>query len=54
MFYGHARITVIFEQKGNSWKVVHMHGSFPDNRTGDGEQINTDKIKAADFSKKTD
>ena len=45
VFYGHARVTAIFEQKGNSWKVVHMHGSFPDSRTGEGEQLNTDKIK---------
>jgi signal transduction histidine kinase/ketosteroid isomerase-like protein len=46
MFYGHARITAIFEQKKNSWKIVHMHGSFPDSRTGEGEQLNTNKIKA--------
>ncbi|MDX2046704.1 MAG: nuclear transport factor 2 family protein, partial [Chitinophagaceae bacterium] len=45
MFYGHARITAIFEQKGNLWKVVHMHGSFPDSRTEEGEQIATGKIK---------
>ena len=45
MFYGHTRITGIFEQKGNDWKIVHMHGSFPDSRTEEGEQIATEKIK---------
>ena len=44
-FYGHARITAIFEQKGNEWKLVHQHGSFPDSRTADGDQIATYKIK---------
>ena len=44
-FYGHARITAIFEQKGNEWKLVHQHGSFPDSRTADGDQIATEKIK---------
>jgi signal transduction histidine kinase/ketosteroid isomerase-like protein len=44
-FYGHARITAIFEQKSNAWKLVHQHGSFPDNRTEEGDQIATDKIK---------
>lgn len=44
-FYGHARITAIFEQKNNLWKLVHQHGSFPDSRTEEGEQIATEKIK---------
>ncbi|HSR39702.1 MAG TPA: nuclear transport factor 2 family protein, partial [Phnomibacter sp.] len=39
MFYGHVRLTAIFEQKGSTWKLVHQHGSFPDSRTEDGEQI---------------
>lgn len=45
-FYDSARITGILEKKGNSWKVVHQHGSFPDSRTDEGDQISTDKIKA--------
>ncbi len=44
-FYGHARITAIFEKKSNEWKLVHQHGSFPDNRTEEGDQIATDTIK---------
>lgn len=44
-FYGHSRITAIFEQKGNTWKLVHQHASFPDSRTEEGEQIATKKIK---------
>ncbi|HEX4878051.1 MAG TPA: nuclear transport factor 2 family protein, partial [Chitinophagaceae bacterium] len=45
IFYGHSRITAIFEQKGNTWKLVHQHASFPDSRTEEGEQIATKKIK---------
>lgn len=45
VFYGHSRITAIFEQKGNSWKLVHQHASFPDSRTEEGEQIATKKIQ---------
>jgi hypothetical protein len=26
--------------------VIHQHGSFPDSKTEEGEQVNTDKIKA--------
>jgi signal transduction histidine kinase len=44
-FYDHARITAIIEQKGNAWKCVHQHGSFPDTRTEEGDQIATEKIK---------
>ncbi|HSF89428.1 MAG TPA: nuclear transport factor 2 family protein, partial [Saprospiraceae bacterium] len=44
-FYGSARITGIFEKKGNEWKLVHQHGSFPDGRTEEGQQIASEKIK---------
>ena len=44
-FYGQARITAIFEHKDNTWKLVHQHGSFPDSRTEEGEQIAAEKIK---------
>ena len=45
-FYGHGRISTIFQKKNNKWKVIHQHGSLPDSKTGEGEQISTDKIKA--------
>ena len=44
-YYGSARITGIFEQKSNGWKLVHQHGSFPDSRTEEGQQIASEKIK---------
>jgi len=44
-YYGFARITGIFEKKGNEWKLVHQHGSFPDSRTEEGQQIASEKIK---------
>jgi signal transduction histidine kinase/ketosteroid isomerase-like protein len=46
IFYGHTRISGIFELRRNRWKLVHMHGSFPDSRTEAGEQIAPEKIKA--------
>ncbi|MEJ8841766.1 ATP-binding protein [Lacibacter sp. H375] len=45
VFYGHVRLTSIFEQKGDAWKIILHHGSFPDSRTEEGEQIATQKIK---------
>jgi signal transduction histidine kinase/ketosteroid isomerase-like protein len=44
-YYGDARITGILEQKNNGWKLVHQHGSFPDSRTEQGQQIASEKIK---------
>ncbi len=44
-FYGHCRITSLLHKKNNTWKVIHQHGSFPDAKTGEGEQVNPDKIK---------
>src|SRR5258705_3552915 len=45
-FYGPARISSLFHKKNNKWKVIHQHGSFPDSKTEEGEQVNTEKIKA--------
>ena len=45
-FYGHARVTAILKQTKSGWKLVHQHASFPDTRAEEGEQVNTDKIKA--------
>jgi len=45
-FYGHGRITSLFHKKNNKWKVIHQHGSLPDSKTEEGEQVNTEKIKA--------
>jgi signal transduction histidine kinase len=46
IFYGHVRVTAMFIKKGNAWKIIQMHGSFPDSRTEEGEQIAADKVKA--------
>src|SRR5436190_4200945 len=45
-FYGPGRISSLFHKKNNKWKAIHQHGSFPDSKTEEGEQVNTDKIKA--------
>ena len=45
-YYGPCRVSSLFHKKNNKWKVIHQHGSFPDSKTEEGEQVNTDKIKA--------
>ena len=45
-FYSQGRISTIFQKKNNKWKIIHQHGSIPDSKAGEGEQISTDKIKA--------
>ena len=45
-FYGHCRISSLLHKKNNTWKVIHQHGSFPDSKTEEGEQVNAEKIKA--------
>jgi signal transduction histidine kinase/ketosteroid isomerase-like protein len=44
-FYSHARITGLFQQTNSGWKLVHQHGSFPDSRTEEGDQIAAEQIK---------
>ena len=45
-FYGRGRISTLFCKTDNGWKIIHEHGSLPDPKAGEGEQINTQKIKA--------
>ncbi len=45
-FYEQGRISTLFTQTNNGWKIIEEHGSMPDARTAGGEQVNTDKIKA--------
>jgi phosphoglycerate-specific signal transduction histidine kinase len=45
-FYGEGRISTLFTKTNKGWKIIQEHGSMPDARTSEGEQVNTDKIKA--------
>jgi hypothetical protein len=45
-FYGHGRISTLMRKTGKAWKVIYEHGSLPDAKAGEGEQINTERIKA--------
>ncbi|HJS56159.1 MAG TPA: nuclear transport factor 2 family protein [Chitinophagaceae bacterium] len=45
-FYGHGRASTLFSKKNNKWKITHLHRSLPDYKAGEGEQVNTAKIKA--------
>ncbi len=38
-FYGQGRYSTLFEKKEHGWKIIHQHGSLPDARTEEGEQI---------------
>ena len=44
-FYGSARLSGILKKKNGSWKIIHQHGSFPDTRTEEGQQVASEKIK---------
>ena len=45
-FYGNARASAILKHTRSGWKLVHQHGSFPDTRAEEGEQVAAEKIKA--------
>jgi|GEM_PF-1307860 len=44
--YGHGRISTLMHKTGKAWKIIYEHGSLPDSKAGEGEQINTERIKA--------
>jgi ketosteroid isomerase-like protein len=44
IFYSKFRATTIMEEKRQGWKIIHQHSSFPDARTGEGENIAIDKL----------
>ncbi len=44
VFYAKARASTLMQQKKEGWKIIHQHSSFPDARTGEGENIAIDKI----------
>ncbi|HEU5165851.1 MAG TPA: ATP-binding protein [Chitinophagaceae bacterium] len=45
-FYGNIRASAILKHTKTGWKLVHQHGSFPDMRAEEGEQLAAEKIKA--------
>mgnify|MGYP000844009366 CR=1 FL=1 len=45
-FYEQGRISTLFTKTNKGWKIIQEHGSMPDARTSEGEQVNTNKIKA--------
>lgn len=44
-FYGNGRLSTLLQKTDAGWKIIHEHGSLPDSKTGEGEQVNTEKIK---------
>ncbi len=51
-FYGAARLSTLFHNTSGKWKIIQQHGSLPDSRAEEGEQVNTDKIKAENIKLK--
>ncbi len=45
-FYAEIRISSLLQQVDGAWKICHMHGSYPDSRTREGEAFAFDKIVA--------
>ena len=45
VFYSKARLSSLLAKKGDSWKFIQQHGSIPDARTEEGEQVAFNKIK---------
>ena len=45
-FYGNGRISTLLQKTDKGWKIIHEHGSLPDSKAGEGEQVNTERIKA--------
>ena len=44
VFYSKARASTLMQNKKGIWKIIHQHSSFPDARTGEGENIAIDKV----------
>ncbi len=46
IFYAKFRATTLMRKTKTGWKFLHQHSSFPDPRTGEGENINIDEVAA--------
>lgn len=46
IFYSRFRASTLMRRARGGWKILHQHSSFPDARTGEGENIATEKIAA--------
>ncbi len=51
-FYGKFRATTLMQERRDGWKIIHQHQSIPDARTGEGENIATEKIAAENLQLK--
>src|SRR6185503_1259298 len=38
-FYGEGRISTLFTKTNKGWRIIQDHGSIPDARTSEGEQV---------------
>ncbi|RLD19011.1 MAG: hypothetical protein DRI69_09345 [Bacteroidetes bacterium] len=45
-FYAELRASFILQREDDAWKTCHMHGSYPDSRTVEGEAFAFNKIVA--------
>ncbi|MGB5781786.1 MAG: ATP-binding protein [Eudoraea sp.] len=44
VFYSKFRATTFLQERKDGWRIIHQHSSFPDTKTGKGQNIAIDKI----------
>lgn len=52
MFYHHSRLTAVWTEIEGEWYVTHVHCSYPDAYSGEGEQINPEQLRSENIKLK--
>ncbi|WP_235297809.1 ATP-binding protein [Portibacter marinus] len=45
LYYAPIRLSSLMQKNGDTWIVLHQHGSFPDSKTEEGEAFGIDTLK---------
>ncbi|WP_084273323.1 ATP-binding protein [Maribacter antarcticus] len=51
-FYGKIRLSSLLQQQSGQWQILHQHGSYPDNKTVQGETFAFKKISQENLALK--
>jgi len=43
-FYSSIRVSSLFRQNGEEWKIIQQHGSVPDTKVGEGETVGFEQV----------
>jgi len=52
IFYSNFRASTLMKEIRGKWKFIHQHSSVPDIRTGEGENVATEKVAAENLQLK--